>query len=176
MTFWWILTALLTLFRSVHCARGCQDKGRRLPSGSGKAYDNPPIWERKWCPPCFLAGNSTIIWKVCGRISVLDDSTLLMFRYSMSGDHDFGYSMLHRAIEMAESIGIVNRPKLRLQMSQMSEDMVSSIKRTAWGLFQIDTYVLLLWRALSDWPCWLSVIIGWFTQTFSDQAMSMEWA
>ena len=73
----------------------------------------------------------------------IPDGTLLMLRYSMSGDDDFGYAMLHHAIDMAESIGLVNRPKLRLQTSQMSEDMILSIKRTAWGLFQIDTYVLV---------------------------------
>lgn len=47
--------------------------------------------------------------------------------------------MLHRAIEMAESLGIVNKPNLHLSASQMSEDMIVSIKRTAWGLFQVDT-------------------------------------
>lgn len=48
--------------------------------------------------------------------------------------------MLHRAIEMGESLGIVNKKTdLRLSVSQMSEDMIVSIKRTAWGLFQVDT-------------------------------------
>ena len=57
----------------------------------------------------------------------------------MSGDDDYGYSMLHRATEMAEALGIINSPQLKLDPSRMSEDMITSIKRTAWGLFQIDT-------------------------------------
>jgi hypothetical protein len=59
----------------------------------------------------------------------------------MSGDDNLGYTMLHRAIEMAESLGIVNGPDLDLDRLQMSEEMRSSIQRTAWGLFQVDTYV-----------------------------------
>lgn len=57
----------------------------------------------------------------------------------MSGNNDHGYFMLHRAVEMAEALGIVNSPRLNLNQSNMSEEMISSIKRTAWGLFQIDT-------------------------------------
>jgi hypothetical protein len=57
------------------------------------------------------------------------------------GNDDFGYAMLHRAIEMAEELNIVNCDKLDLNRAQFSEEMVMSIKRTAWGLFQIDTYV-----------------------------------
>lgn len=58
----------------------------------------------------------------------------------MDGTDNFGYAMLNRAIEMAESLGIVNNTKkLRLEGPYMSEDMVTSLKRTAWGLFQIDT-------------------------------------
>lgn len=47
--------------------------------------------------------------------------------------------MLHRAIDMAESLGIINGPVLDLDKLQMSEEMRSSIQRTAWGLFQVDT-------------------------------------
>jgi hypothetical protein len=57
----------------------------------------------------------------------------------MSGDDDLGYTMLHRAIDMAESLGIINGPVLDLDKLQMSEEMRSSIQRTAWGLFQVDT-------------------------------------
>jgi hypothetical protein len=57
------------------------------------------------------------------------------------GNENFGYAMLNRAIEMAEELGIVNQPKLTLKSSQISEDMFISVKRTAWNLFQIDTYV-----------------------------------
>lgn len=59
----------------------------------------------------------------------------------MVGDDDNGYTMLNQAIEMAEALGIINRPELNLNRSFMSEDMISSVKRTAWGLFQIDTIV-----------------------------------
>ncbi|KAJ5946422.1 hypothetical protein N7454_003261 [Penicillium verhagenii] len=73
------------------------------------------------------------------RVSSLQAMLLL---YSMDGPDDFGYSMLHKAIRMAESLGIVNNAKgLRLEKSYISTDMVSSLKRTAWGLFQIDTIV-----------------------------------
>jgi hypothetical protein len=57
------------------------------------------------------------------------------------GNDNFGYTMLHRAIEMAEDLKIVNSDHRELNRSQFSEEMVASIKRTAWGLFQIDTYV-----------------------------------
>lgn len=60
-------------------------------------------------------------------------------RYSVLGNEDFGYTMLHRAIEMAEELGIVNSEKLSLSSSQLSEEMIRSIQRTAWGIFQIDT-------------------------------------
>lgn len=61
-----------------------------------------------------------------------------MHRYSLSGRDHFGYIMLNRAIEMAESLGIVNNTK-NLGLAYHSEDMTRSLKRTAWGLFQIDT-------------------------------------
>jgi len=58
----------------------------------------------------------------------------------MDGSDNFGYMMLHRAIGMAESLGIVNNTrKPRLEEAHMSKDMIRSLKRTAWGLFQIDT-------------------------------------
>ena len=60
-------------------------------------------------------------------------------RYSIADQDNHGYYMLHRAIEMAEELGIINGPRLNLDQTQMSGDMISSIKRTAWGLFQVDT-------------------------------------
>ncbi|KAJ5935953.1 pathway-specific regulatory protein [Penicillium verhagenii] len=60
--------------------------------------------------------------------------------YSMCGKGHFGYMMLHRAMEMAGSLGIVNNAKiLRLEKPRYSEDMITSLKQTAWGLFQVDT-------------------------------------
>ncbi|GLA97348.1 hypothetical protein AtubIFM57143_004838 [Aspergillus tubingensis] len=76
------------------------------------------------------------------RLASLQAHLLLYERYSLSGHDDWGYTMLHRAIEMGESLGILNKKTdLRLSVSQMSEDMIVSIKRTAWGLFQVDTVV-----------------------------------
>ncbi|KAJ5595139.1 pathway-specific regulatory protein [Penicillium hispanicum] len=76
------------------------------------------------------------------RLSSLQAILLLYERYSLSGQDNHGYTMLHRAISMAESIGIVNNTrKTCLETSQFSEDMIRSLKRTAWGLFQIDTIV-----------------------------------
>lgn len=50
--------------------------------------------------------------------------------------------MLHRAIGMAESLGLVNNTKkVNLEAAHFSKDMRRSLKRTAWGLFQIDTCV-----------------------------------
>lgn len=68
----------------------------------------------------------------------------------MLGNEDFGYTMLHRAIEMAEELGIVNCDKLNLSSSQLSEDMIRSVQRTAWGIFQIDTYVLFDFLIATD--------------------------
>ncbi|KAJ5362971.1 pathway-specific regulatory protein, partial [Penicillium brevicompactum] len=75
------------------------------------------------------------------RLATLQATLLLYERYSVLGNEDFGYTMLHRAIEMAEELGIVNCDKLNLRSSQLSEDMIRSIQRTAWGIFQIDTIV-----------------------------------
>ncbi|PLB53597.1 pathway-specific regulatory protein [Aspergillus steynii IBT 23096] len=75
------------------------------------------------------------------RLASVQATLLLYERYSMSGEDDHGYSMLHRATEMAEALGIINSPQLNLDQSRMSEDMIASVKRTAWGLFQIDTVV-----------------------------------
>ncbi|GKZ24426.1 hypothetical protein AbraIFM66951_010482 [Aspergillus brasiliensis] len=76
------------------------------------------------------------------RLASLQAHLLLYERYSLSGHNDWGYTMLHRATEMGESLGLVNKKTdLRLSVSQMSDDMIVSIKRTAWGLFQVDTVV-----------------------------------
>lgn len=61
----------------------------------------------------------------------------------MSGNDDLGYIRLHEAIRMGESLGLVgdghgNRDVLSPE--QPSEEMELSTKRTAWGLFHVDTY------------------------------------
>ncbi|KAL4993504.1 fungal-specific transcription factor domain-containing protein [Aspergillus recurvatus] len=75
------------------------------------------------------------------RLASLQATLLLYERYSMVGDDDHGYTMLNQAVEMAEGLGIINSPHLNLNASQMSEEMIKSVQRTAWGLFQIDTIV-----------------------------------
>ncbi|OQD85778.1 hypothetical protein PENANT_c009G07148 [Penicillium antarcticum] len=73
------------------------------------------------------------------RLATLQATLLLYERYSNLGNDDFGYTMLHQATEMAEEMGIINHDKLKLNKSQMSEEMIRSLERTAWGLFQVDT-------------------------------------
>ncbi|KAL4976891.1 hypothetical protein BDW66DRAFT_159327 [Aspergillus desertorum] len=75
------------------------------------------------------------------RLASLQATLLLYERYSMVGDDDHGYLMLSHAVEMAEALGIINSPPLDLNASQMSTEMIRSVQRTAWGLFQIDTIV-----------------------------------
>lgn len=60
-------------------------------------------------------------------------------RYSMSRTDDLGYMMLHEAIRMGESLGLVGSSGPRITSEQLSEDMNSSCRRTAWGLFNVDT-------------------------------------
>ena len=60
-------------------------------------------------------------------------------RYAMSGEDDLGYTMLNLAIEMAEALGIINREPLNLSKLQLSDEMITSVQRTAWGVFQVDT-------------------------------------
>lgn len=60
-------------------------------------------------------------------------------RYSMSRSDDLGYMMLHEAIRMGESLGLVGNAGPRLTSEQLSEEMDSSCRRTAWGLFNVDT-------------------------------------
>lgn len=94
------------------------------------------------CRPCCYYMRGDII-TLCESSSLMSmhgtDLFPLISRYSIVGDDDHGYSMLHRAIEMAKALGIINSPRLHLNQSHLSEDMMSSIKRTAWGLFQVDT-------------------------------------
>ena len=60
-------------------------------------------------------------------------------RYSMSRTDDLGYMMLHEAIRMGESLGLVGNTGPRITSEQLSDEMNSSCRRTAWGLFNVDT-------------------------------------
>lgn len=57
----------------------------------------------------------------------------------MSRNDDLGYIMLHQAIRMGESLGLVGDEGARMISGELSQDMDSSCRRTAWGLFNIDT-------------------------------------
>lgn len=72
-------------------------------------------------------------------LSSLQGTLLLYERYSLAGDDDLGYRMLHRAIRMGESLGLVGERGLKVIPEQLSYDMDVSLKRTAWGLLHVDT-------------------------------------
>ncbi|KAJ5121073.1 uncharacterized protein N7515_009034 [Penicillium bovifimosum] len=68
--------------------------------------------------------------------------TLLMYeRYAMSREDDRGYIMLHQAIHMGEALGLVGSTGPRMASTELSQDMDISCRRTAWGLFNVDTTV-----------------------------------
>lgn len=48
--------------------------------------------------------------------------------------------MLHEAIRTGESLGLVGDKGLKVIPEQLSYDMDVSLRRTAWGLFHLDTY------------------------------------
>lgn len=64
-------------------------------------------------------------------------------RYSLCGKNHCGYKMLHLAIWTGEAKGLIGVRKPVLSSNEFPEDMEVSLRRTAWGLFQIDTCVLL---------------------------------
>lgn len=66
----------------------------------------------------------------------------------MSRNDDLGYTMLHEAIRMGESLGLVGSNAPRIAPEHLSQEMDTSYRRTAWGLFNIDTYV-----PSSMWSC-----------------------
>lgn len=56
----------------------------------------------------------------------------------MFGKDDLGYIMLNRAIEIGKSLGYVDGDSM-IETDGHSPDIEESSKRTAWGLFQVDT-------------------------------------
>ncbi|KAI9043560.1 Zn(II)2Cys6 transcription factor [Aspergillus affinis] len=74
-------------------------------------------------------------------LAYLQGTLLLFEKYSLSGDNDLGYKMLHQAIWTGESLGLIGPRIFRMEPGHMPEDMDISIKRTAWGLFHIDTVI-----------------------------------
>ncbi|KAJ0420390.1 hypothetical protein BJY00DRAFT_301573 [Aspergillus carlsbadensis] len=69
----------------------------------------------------------------------LQGTLMLYEKYSLSGKDDLGYIMLHRAINIGKSMGLVGQSGVNPIPGHISSDMEESLKRTAWGLFHIDT-------------------------------------
>jgi hypothetical protein len=61
----------------------------------------------------------------------------------MIKEDDLGYAMLHRAVHMGTSLGIIGSEGPNRVPENLSDDMLTSARRTAWGLFQLDTYVVV---------------------------------
>lgn len=59
--------------------------------------------------------------------------------------------MLHQAIRAGESLGLIGDKGLKIP-EVLSPDMDVSLRRTAWGLFHVDTYVSLLLIHLTPLP------------------------
>ncbi|PYH86897.1 C6 transcription factor [Aspergillus uvarum CBS 121591] len=74
-------------------------------------------------------------------LAYLQGTLLLYERYSMSGKDDLGYRMLHQAIQTGHSLGLVGPRSPSLIPGQLPNDLEISVKRSAWGLFHIDTVV-----------------------------------
>jgi len=65
--------------------------------------------------------------------------SLIADRYALSEDDDLGYLMLHQAIRAGETLGLIGDKRAKIIPEQLSFDMDTSLKRTAWGLFHVDT-------------------------------------
>lgn len=106
-----------------------------------EAYVVPGDISSKGCD--FLAEAERLKADSSSRASLATlQGTLLMYeRYAMSRDDDLGYMMLHEAIRLGETLGLVGSSGPRITSEQLSMDMDASCRRTAWGLFNIDTWV-----------------------------------
>ncbi|GAM40038.1 hypothetical protein TCE0_034r12073 [Talaromyces pinophilus] len=72
-------------------------------------------------------------------LSTLQGTMILYERYSMTGQDDLGYSMLYKAIDIAEKLGYTGGEGQTIDLSNKSKDFYNSSVKTAWGLFQLDT-------------------------------------
>ena len=61
----------------------------------------------------------------------------------MTGQDDLGYSMLYRAIDIIEKLGYTGEGEA-IDLSNRPKDFQVSTIKTVWGLFQLDTLVLLI--------------------------------
>ncbi|KAJ6104115.1 hypothetical protein N7523_010435 [Penicillium sp. IBT 18751x] len=110
-------------------------------SGFSEAYVVPGDISSKGC--AFLAEAERLKRELPEQPTIASlQGTLLMYgRYAMSRNDDLGYITLHEAIRMGEALGLVGDQGPRIDPKQLSRDMDSSCRRTAWGLFNIDTTV-----------------------------------
>ncbi|KAL2864938.1 transcription factor domain-containing protein [Aspergillus lucknowensis] len=74
-------------------------------------------------------------------LTYLQGTLMLHEKYSLAGKNDLGYKKLHQAIWIGESMGLIGPRKINLELGRTAQDMDVSLKRTAWGLFQIDTKI-----------------------------------
>lgn len=59
----------------------------------------------------------------------------------MTGQDDLGYSMLYRAIDIAEKMGYTGGEGQDIDLSDKSKELYNSTIKAIWGLFQVDTSV-----------------------------------
>ncbi|QGA12441.1 hypothetical protein EYB26_000085 [Talaromyces marneffei] len=71
--------------------------------------------------------------------STLQGTMILYERYSMTGQDDLGYTMLHKAIDIADRLGYIGGEGQTIDLSNKSQDFYNSSVKTVWGLFQLDT-------------------------------------
>jgi hypothetical protein len=57
----------------------------------------------------------------------------------MTGQDDLGYSMLYKAIDIADKLGYTGGEGQDIDLSGKSKDLYNSTIKTIWGLFQVDT-------------------------------------
>jgi hypothetical protein len=60
-------------------------------------------------------------------------------RYSMTGQDDLGYSMLYKAIEIADKLGYTGGEGQDIDLSDKPDELYHATIKTIWGLFQVDT-------------------------------------
>lgn len=97
------------------------------------------------CEPFHVTRNNDFVRTVRARSASLnasDRADVIFYRYSMTGKDDLGYSMLYKAIDIADKLGYIGGEGQTIDLSNTSRDFYNSAVKTVWGLFQIDTLVL----------------------------------
>ncbi|KAH8690074.1 putative C6 transcription factor [Talaromyces proteolyticus] len=76
------------------------------------------------------------------KLTTLQGTMILYERYSISGQDDLGYTMLKKAIDVAVQMGYVDEEEREVTERDLcgySDDLVASLTKSIWGLFQVDT-------------------------------------